>query len=166
MSKTVLSSETYIFNTPLEIGLRCTVILTELKGQPLDFQRLIYFDYLLVHFGDADANYESLHPATPLRSGEILIKRDVLGQGLLLMIKKKLVEVEYGPNGIQYKAPSYCEGFLNHFESKYMLQLRETARLLVSKFSECSNDDLKKYMMDNLDHWGGEFTKESLVRGI
>lgn len=165
MNKTVLTSETYIFNTPLEVGLRCVVILNELKGQPLDFQRLIYFDYLLIHFGDADPNYESLHPATPHRSGEILIKRDLLGQGLLLMITKKLVEVEYGPDGILYKAPPYVERFLNHFESKYMLQLREIAQVLVSRFSNYSNDDLKRYVTDNLDRWGGEFTKEFFVRG-
>ncbi len=165
MNNSILSRETYLFNTPLEVGLRCLVILNELEGKAIDLQRIIYLDYLLVHYGDIDSNYESLHPATPYRSGEILIKRDLVNQGLLLMLRKKLVEVEYGHNGILYKTPPYCEVFLNHFESKYMSQLRAMSKVLLERFSSYSDEELKEFMMDHIDRWGGEFTRESLVRG-
>ncbi|AIQ70245.1 hypothetical protein PGRAT_23275 [Paenibacillus graminis] len=165
MNQTSLSSETLLFNTPLEIGLRCIVILDELKDQKIDLQRLIYFDYLVIHYGDVETEYESLHPPTPHRSGEILVKRDLVNEGLLLMISKKLVEVEYEASGIFFKASTYCTPFLDHFESQYLLQLRENAKIMAMKFSTYTKDELKKYMTDNLDRWGGEFNKESLFRG-
>lgn len=165
MNRTPLSSETYVFNTTLEIGLRCIVILNEIKECPIDLQRLIYFDYIIVHYGDVDPKHESLHPPTPHRSGEILVKRDLVTDGLLLMISKKLIEVEYGANGIFYRASSYCEPFLNHFESRYLLQLREVAKIMAKKFSKYSDRELKKFMTENIDRWGGEFTRESFVRG-
>ena len=63
-----------LFNSPLECGLRAVVLLVECSPQELDIQRLVNYDYLLVHSGDINGP-PSLHPDSPLRSGELLVKR-------------------------------------------------------------------------------------------
>lgn len=73
------------FNSAVECGLRSLVILEQAFPRDYDLQRLVFYDYLLVHSGDANGP-ESIHPATPHRSGEVLVKRQILEQGLLLMI--------------------------------------------------------------------------------
>lgn len=165
MKTLTVSRETYLFNTPLEIGLRCLVILTGLKDKAIDIQRIIYLDYLLVHYGDVDSDFESLHPSTPFRTGEILVKRNLVSQGLHLMISKRLITIEYGADGILYKAMPYSASFLQHFESNYMLQLLRINEILTERFFSYSDKELKDYIMKNIDRWGGEFTKEAFIRG-
>ena len=49
------------FNSPLETGVRALTVLAELAPAALDLQRLVYFDYLVVHSADAGGP-RSLHP--------------------------------------------------------------------------------------------------------
>jgi hypothetical protein len=62
-----------LFNTPLECGLRLLYLLNASKPKKLDLQRLITYDYLLVHSGDVDDSLGSLHPAVPFRGTEWLV---------------------------------------------------------------------------------------------
>lgn len=50
------------FNTPIESGLRLLFVLDEAKGEVFDLQRLVSYDYLLVHSGDVEGGPVSLHP--------------------------------------------------------------------------------------------------------
>ena len=59
-----------VFNSPVELGLRALMLLAESHPKPLDIQRLVILDYLLVHSGDLEGGPESLHPPSPLRAGE------------------------------------------------------------------------------------------------
>ena len=72
------------FNGPVEIGLRTLVILCEAYPEPMSLQRLILFDYLIVHSDDLPDGPAGLHPQTPHRSGELLIRRNLLQDGIAL----------------------------------------------------------------------------------
>ena len=52
----------FIFNTPLECGLRCAALLLAAYPAPCDLQRLVQYEYLLVHSGDVPQGPPSLHP--------------------------------------------------------------------------------------------------------
>ena len=171
---------TELFNSPLEIGLRTLYILNESKTS-CDLQRLVYYDYLLVHSGDAKNAPESIHPNTPHRSSEILVKRELIKNGLTLMASKQLVEFDFTKNGISYKATDLTSEFLKYLNSSqlqlneflylkylnsdYALQLSSVAKWLVNNFEEYNDDKLETYIKLHMDVWGGEFTKESLLRG-
>ncbi|MDO9714172.1 ABC-three component system middle component 2 [Paracraurococcus lichenis] len=75
------------FNSALETGVRALAILAEAHPSAYDLQRLLYFDYLVVHSQDADGP-ESLHPNTPLRNGELLVRRGIIERGLLLLLTR------------------------------------------------------------------------------
>lgn len=81
------------------------------------------------------------------------------------MISKKLINIEYGKSGILYRATPYSKAFLQYFESNYMLRLLDVNKLLIDKFSNYTDVELKNFIMRNIDRWGGEFVKEAFVRG-
>ncbi len=78
------------FNGPIEIGLRAVVVLCEAYLQAMSLQRLVIFDYLMVHSDDLPNGPPGLHPKTPRRSGELLVRRQVLQDGLLLFQSRGL----------------------------------------------------------------------------
>ena len=154
-----------LFSTPLELGLRAVIVLDAVRPTSTDLQRLVAYDYLLVHSGDAQGP-ESVHPSTPHRSAEILVKRDVLRNGLLLMLSRSLIDVDMSPRGVRYAANDLTPLFLDHLEGDYASQLRTRARWLRERFSLWSDEQLQSLIARNIDKWGGEFTSEALVRHV
>ena len=153
------------FNSPLESGLRSLYLLVEAHPKRCDLQRLLFYDYLVVHSADADGP-ESLHPATPHRSGEILVRRGLVERGLLLMLSRGLVERSFDENGIEYCASDGAASFLACLETPYAHGLANRAHWVVGHFGEMSLSQLESYFRSNLDRWGGEFEFESLIREV
>lgn len=153
-----------IFNSPLEAGLRCLVILNSGYPGSYDLGRLIFYDYILVHSADIDGGPESLHPATPHRSGEILIRRPILEAGLKLMISRGLVKVSYRDDGIFYSASENSSPFLDCLSSKYVSELVKRSQWLIDMFDTYDLNDIQVIVNNNIANWGGEFISESLVR--
>lgn len=156
---------TTVFNSPLEIGLRILYLLNEMQPEGLDLQRLVYYDYILVHSSDIPDGPTSIHPSIPHRSTEILVKRDLLQKGLKLMQSKHLVDSFFDSSGIIYKATELTKPFLEYNQSEYAMSLSKISHWLVNKFKVYSDENLSLFIKNNLDVWGGEFSKESLLRG-
>lgn len=156
---------TSVFNSPLEVGLRLLYILNETYPKGLDLQRLVYFDYILVHSGDVPGGPPSIHPNIPHRTSEILIKRELVKKGLTLMNSKQLIKSIFNDTGILYSATELTEPFLDYNNSEYASSLKHVSNWLVNKFQSYSDDKLSLFIKNNMDIWGGEFTKESLLRG-
>jgi hypothetical protein len=156
---------TNVFNSPLEIGLRVLYILNELYPNGCDLQRLVYYDYILVHSSDVPNGPESIHPSIPHRSTEILVKRELVKKGLTLMNSKELVNSIFDSSGILYSATELTKPFLEYNNSEYALNLKSVANWLVKTFASYSDETLSLFIKNNLDIWGGEFSKESLLRG-
>jgi hypothetical protein len=154
-----------LFNTPLEVGIRAIILLSELEPEYCDMQRLVYYDYLLLHSEDVEGGPPSIHPPVPYRSCEILVRRELMYKGLLLMQSKELIHTEFGAGGIVYRSTKLSKPFLSYFASEYAMLLKQRAEWVIKKFS-CYNDGaLENYIRENLNQWGSEFAKESLVRG-
>ncbi|MEI7825440.1 MAG: ABC-three component system middle component 2 [Chlorobiaceae bacterium] len=151
------------FNSPIECGLRCLVLLEHAFPIKYDLQRLVHYDYLLVHSGDAGGP-KSIHPATPYRSGEVLIKRQMLEHGLFLMMSRDLIVRQYDTSGIIYIASDIATPFLDNLQSRYVKQLKDRAAWVIKIFDAYDEKKLKKFFHKNLDRWGGEFEKAALLK--
>jgi hypothetical protein len=156
---------TTVFNSPLEVGLRTLYILNELYPRGCDLQRLVYYDYILVHSNDVPNGPKSIHPSIPHRTSEILIKRDLVKKGLTLMNSKQLIIAIFDKTGIIYSATELTKPFLEYNNSEYASQLKNVSNWLVNKFEAYSDEKLSLFIKNNMDVWGGEFSKESLLRG-
>lgn len=153
------------FNSAIECGLRTLIVLEEAFPKVQDLQTLVLYDYLLVHSGDANGP-KSIHPATPHRSGEMLIKRQLLEQGISLFISRNLIEKHYTSEGISYSATEMSTSFLDDLGSNYVRHLKDRASWVIKTFESMSYSALEQYFYKNLDRWGGEFEKEALLKYV
>src|SRR5689334_23023201 len=116
-----------LFNSQLETGTRAMVILDAAYPRALDLARLTWFDHLVVHTKDIGGP-ESLHPALPGRTGELLVRRRLVEDSLALMRRLHLVDVVHDDNGISYRASDDAPAFINLLRSKYAQALKERAK--------------------------------------
>ena len=154
------------FNTPLESGLRLLFALDEAKSKAFDLQRLVSYDYLLVHSGDVEGGPKSLHPAVPFRGGELLVKRELVLAGLDAMFAKELLEKKFEPTGICYRATALTGAFLKLLASTYASSLRERATWVISRFASYTDEMLASYMTDNVGRWGAEFDRLTAIKEL
>lgn len=151
------------FNGPVEIGLRALCVLTTAFPTAYALQRLVVFDYFLVHSDDIDGGPEGLHPKTPHRGGEILVRRGVLQDGLALYESRGLIERVYKDGGIFFAATDKSADFLDTLSTEYLKGLRERADWVVNSFGLLDDAELDAMVRDCIGTWGAEFTMESVL---
>ena len=145
------------FNSPVEIGFRSLVLLNEAYPSEYSLRHLVIFDYLLVHSDDIEDGPVGLHPKTPYRSGELLVRRNPLQDGLALFHSRGLIEKRYRDNGVFYSASEHSESFLAVMEARYSSMLVERAEWVASRFGSSSLSELELMVSENLGTWGAEF---------
>ena len=145
------------FNTPLECGFRLLFVLAACRPSRCDIQRLISYDYLLVHSGDVENGPASLHPAVPDRGSEWVVKRDLVQTGLDLMFARELIVKRLTADGIAYEANEMTEAFLRLLTSPYAIELRKRAQWIVNTFGARDDEDVQAFMAERVGAWGTEF---------
>ncbi|ABU72913.1 ABC-three component system middle component 2 [Vibrio campbellii] len=156
-----------IFNSPIETGLRSLTLLEAGYPNSYDLERITYYDYLLVHSGDIDGGPESIHPNTPNRAGEVLVRRPVIESGISVMVSKGLIEVKYTQSGIKYMATELATPFLDSLQASYSQKMIAIAGWVVDSFDGQSNKEIRSIVNENLNVLGGgslsnSFSKEEL----
>ncbi len=155
------------FNGPLEAGVRAVAILGAAFPLSFDLQRLVAFDYLLVHTADIGGP-ESLHPPVPLQSAALLIRRRIVEDGLLLMMTRDLVNREVKPEGLFYRAGESAALFLGSLQADYLVGLKVRAAWLVKSLGQRSDIEFRSIMHRFFDKWVEEFqaSERSLANDI
>ena len=151
------------FNGPVEIGLRALCVLTTAFPAAYTLQRLVVFDYFLVHSDDIEGGPEGLHPRTPHRGGEILVRRGVIQDGLTLYESRGLIERVYKDGGIFFAATDKSADFLDTLSTEYLKGLRERADWVVDSFGLLAYAELDAMVRDRIGTWGAEFSMESVL---
>lgn len=155
-----------VFNTPIECGLRSTALLLAAYPRACDLQRLVQYDYLIVHSGDVDGGPPSIHPDAPHRSGELLVRRSLVEQGLEFMTQRSVVERIFTEEGVGYVAGEYAAVFLSALNSEYTLQLMSRAEWVIARFRDMPDPQFTEYMRNHWSEWGAEFLNEALLNMI
>ena len=151
------------FNSPLEAGLRALSVLVAAHPDAYDLQRLLVFDYFVVHSADLHGGPVSLHPATPHRSGEILVRRQLVEQGLLLYMSRGLIERRMEPEGFRFVATEEAAPFLDSLTAPYCAMLRSRADWVVGSFGPLDAREIDNLVNENLGRWGAEFEFEAML---
>lgn len=151
------------FNGPVELGLRALCVLTTAFPAAYALQRLVVFDYFLVHSDDIEGGPAGLHPRTPHRGGEILVRRGVIQDGLTLYESRGLVERVYQDGGIFFGATDKSADFLDTLSSEYLQGLRDRADWVVDSFGTLNDSELDAMVRDRIGTWGAEFSLESVL---
>lgn len=152
------------FNSALETGVRSLVLLDALYPAKLSLDRLVDFDYLVVHTGDAGGP-ESLHVPLPLRTGEILVRRGLIETGLRLMQSRKLVTRSVSPTGIYFEASDEAGPYLSALTSDYIRSLTERANWLADKLGGATDEQLSNVTRGLFSQWTTQFQPFELTSG-
>ncbi len=151
------------FNSPVELGFRALVFLNEVYPSEFSLRHLVIFDYLMVHSDDIDGGPDGLHPQTPYRSGELLVRRDPLQDGLLLFHSRGLIDKQYRNSGVFYAASDKTESFLAVIEADYSSRLTDRAQWVASSFGVVSIESMEDLVKENLGQWGAEFEMAAVL---
>lgn len=151
------------FNGPVEIGLRALAILNDAYPDAYSLQKLTVFDYFTVHSDDLPGGPTGLHPKTPHRSGELLVRRRVLESGLLLYQSRGLTERVFTNEGVFYRATERSAAFVDVLHTQYAVELRERSIWVVRTFGDMSERELQALVESHLGEWGAEFELESVL---
>ncbi len=146
-----------VFNGPVEVGLRSLVLLLEVFPDTLDLQRLVALDYLLIHSGDFNQGPRSLHPPSPMRAGEVAVRRGLIDDGLHLYRSRGLIEQVPTDSGFEYSAAENAAPFLDALASSYVASLRERGTWIFETFGRLPFEDLQKVLDEALGRWRTEF---------
>ena len=149
------------FNSPLECGLRLLFLLDAAKQKPADLQRLVSYDYLLVHSGDVVGGPPSLHPSVPFRGTELLVKRDLVSAGLSAMFSRELLRKTFDTSGILFQGTELTHAFLQLLKTTYARDLHNRASWVISIFGNMADHELSAYTSSNIGRWGVEFDRFS-----
>jgi hypothetical protein len=144
-------------NGPVEVGLRVLILLVEAYPVGLDLQQLVAMDYILVHTGDVEAGPESIHPPSPLRAGEVAVRRGLVKDGLKLFRSRKLLDETYTEAGIYYVAGDSAGSFLDSLTTTYTALLRERAEWTYRRFGGLAAAELAAELDGSLGRWQTEF---------
>ena len=143
-------------NSPLEVGVRVLMILTEAFPEHLDINRLVLLDHGILHSADLGGP-ESLHPPLPIRAGELGVKRAAIEQGLHVMVRAGLVEMTPTAAGIQFRASDSAYGFVSVLGSDYAVTLHDRIDWILHHFDDLSEGALRSQMRAIFDAWSEEF---------
>ena len=152
------------FNGPVESGLRSLFILAAIHPETCTLQELIYFDYLLVHSGDAGGP-PSIHPPVPHRGGEWMVRRHFVQHGVAVCIARELVTKHFTTDGIKYGASHLGCSIIRYFETEYAKELALRAAWIKATMLPLGEQKLQQFFLSGIGRWGTEFTREAAVRG-
>lgn len=143
-------------NSSLEVGMRVLMVLVEAFPTPLDVNRLVLLDHGMLHSADLDGP-ESIHPPTPIRVGELGVKRQHIEDGLHVMIRAGLAEMSAEDSGIEFCANENSGNFLKLLESDYAHALHKRASWVVEELGAVDDSRLRERMREISSHWSEEF---------
>lgn len=145
-----------LFNSPLEAGVRSLVILDATYPLGYDLSELTWLDHLVVHTADIDGP-PSLHPKLAHRSGELLVRRHLVEEGLTAMRRLHLIVIEASARGLIYKASDDGVAVIEHLRTDYARVLKERAHWLANMIEAMSPEDLKGLVDRRIGRWRIEF---------
>ena len=143
-------------NGPIEVGIRALITLSANFPASLDLNRLVLFDYILLHSADLEGP-ESIHPAIPKRQGELGLKRYLLEHSLRVPVRAQLVRIDATAGGLAYTATEEAEGFLASLTSDYANKLGDRARWVAEVFGGLQDSEVRSQLRTIFDEWAEEF---------
>jgi hypothetical protein len=146
-----------LFNSPLEVSLRLLFILDSCT-KAIDIDRIVYYNYLIVHSSDIPDAPKSVHADLPRRSNEmpLSVSQFVVQKALTLLISKGLISINYSRKGIEYFKNPNTSMVVSFFETPYSKLLKDRADWLCSKFDNLADEELAALIQEHIGVWGSE----------
>jgi hypothetical protein len=146
-----------VLNSPVEVGLRALFVLAQAYPVALDISSLVLLDHGILNSADLGGP-ASLHPPLPGRSGELGMKRQLVEDGLQILVRSELAELALDARGIQFRASEEAYGFTTLLQTPYASGLRERAKWIVGLLLPADEASIRNRMRSVLGNWTEEFS--------
>lgn len=158
----------HTFNSTLETGIRALVVLEAFYPRCCDLMEMTWLDHLVVHTGDLDGHNvpESLHPDLPNRTGELLVRRQLVEQSLRMMQQVHLIEVIETEAGIEFCASEEAPSYLDLLQAPYSLALKQRAQWMANHFSGMDTAEMRALIDSRIGRWVAEFQVAETSSGV
>jgi len=162
-----MSDHTHLFNTPLEAGLRALSLLTALFPRSLQLDQLVMLDHIVVHTGDfGDQAPQSLHPLSPYRRAEPVVRRELVRNGRDHLVGRNLIQRLPTDEGFAYSASEESASFLSALQSAYWQELFTRTAWAAEEFGERSSLELSGLLRERVETWVAEFADVAGALGV
>lgn len=131
-----------LFNSTIETGIRAVIVLEAMYPRACGLAEMTYFDHLVVHSADFDGP-PSLHPDLKPRTGELIVRRGLVGESLRLMCQMQLIDETHDEHGIRFQASDDVPSFLRPMRARYTMALKERAKWLADKLRDKTGADIE-----------------------
>ena len=154
-----------LYNTDVEIGLRCLFILKELNPISCSLERLLYLDYLSLYIEEINSEAANLHPQYPLQSIEIIEKQQLLKKSILKFAYKGLVDVVNDVD-LSFQCNANTLWLLADIENEYSSHLTKNIKLAIQATLQKTDSEVKNMILskaaDSINKFNGfyPFTEE------
>lgn len=148
-----------LFNSALETGVRSVAILNAVHPRGFDLLRLTWLDHLVVHTSDIGGP-ESLHPDIPQRTGELLVRRRLVEEGINMMRRLHLIDASANAEGVVFIAAEDAAAFVESLRTQYGRVLRERAAWLAKYLADHDDDAIARLIAERIGRWTLEFQGE------
>jgi hypothetical protein len=138
-------------------------MLSSLRPQGADLQKLVLLDYAIVYSGDLGGP-PSLHTPVPYRGGELMSRRSLIEQGLYLMSTRGLVVANASDDGITYYGGPLSLSLVGSLSSTYLDELAQRCDWAASRFGAIQSSALTTSFSESGHLWGAEL--ESMREGV
>lgn len=164
MGEVIPAPDVYIplFNSALETGLRTLVVLDAFHPRACSTSELVWFDHLVVHTADLEGP-DSLHPDLPSRAGELLVRRQLVDEGVRLLLHPELVNIVDDQEGMRYQAGDDAPSFIDLLAVPYARALKERAHWLADRLGELPEETIRNVVHQRLGRWTLEFQGEETL---
>lgn len=152
-----MMSQSNVFNTPMEIGMRMVYLLLELYPRKYDVFYLTYLDYAISYSGDLHGP-SSLHTPVSKRGGAFLNNSDIVRQSLNKMSQFDFVEISTTDDGIYYSAGENARAVVSSIKTEYSFLLQERCNWVASFVKDKSYEDIRRLFETEGRFWGYENT--------
>lgn len=131
-------------------------LLQALHPRMADLQRLMYLDYAVIYSADVGGP-ESLHTPVPLRGVEYASRRQVIEDGLYLMVLRSFVDVVPSATGILYGLGENGSSLVELLGGDYTRALAEKCMWVAAKLGDKTDADLEEMFGANGILWRAHF---------
>lgn len=149
-------------NSPLEVGVRVLVLLSQAFPESLDVATLVWLDHAMLHSGELGGP-PSLHPDLPAGPGELGMKRRLVEEGMTVLMRAGLASVVATANGLEYRASEEGPGFVGVLEAPYVRRLTERAEWIMT--AHAPDLDVREATQRITERWSKRLDGGTQTRG-
>lgn len=134
-------TQTQLFNSPFEMGLRIILLLSASSRQPCTVDRIVGLDFITCYAADFDLPYPNLHGMNNYKYGEIVSRRLLVQEAVKDLVTTGMINVNVD-RGYLFSASEVGKRYARKLKSDYASDYKEIAKAVVKKYKNNTDEGI------------------------